>query len=304
MAWKHSQDLSSAERKTNRLKIEKVRNGQLENVMMHHRPGCFVGKSCPAWLLPVATPMSYGDSAYMYQVNKKMAAIIRMIFQWADDGIGTRIIARRLTDMEVEPLSGAHRTKKPKLDSWSAGMVGALLHNIAVIGLWQPKTRTRDGGRDATGKRIILSYSHKVADGPPMGYYPPIVAREQFDRIKRQMRARKEAAAGEAYAAGGRKGRGFGKLIYRSGRCGCCEDGRLTLWSRTRGRRSGPAKYLRCENSRRSPRKCINIHGFDYTRFESLLLALFHHDMRPFLAALTPKAEQENVPNRARRMTL
>ena len=300
MAWKHSQDLSDAGRKTNRIKMAKVREGQLEGVMMQQRPGCFVGKRCPAWLSPVDTLITYGGGAYVYEVNEEIAEIIRMIFRWADAGIGTRIIARRLTDMGVAPLANAHRTKARKLDSWSAGMVGALLHNIAVVGLWQPKTRTRDGGRDATGKRIILSYARKVIDGDPIGYYPPIIAREAFDRIQRRMRVRKEAAVGDAYAAGGRKGRGFGNLIYKIGRCGCCENGRLTLWSRTKGNRSGPAKYLRCENSRRSRRKCPNVHGFDYARFESLLLALFHHDMRPLLAALTPRAEQDNMPSRAR----
>jgi hypothetical protein len=300
MAWKHSQDLSDAGCKTNRLKIGKVRAGQLEGVMMHRRPGCFVGRRCAAWLTPVSEPMVYDGREFMYRINEEIAEIVRMIFHWADEGIGTRIIARRLTDMGVPPLANAHRTKEPKLDSWSAGMVGALLHNIAVVGLWQPKTRTRDGGRDATGKRIILSYAHKVIDGDPIDYYPPIIAREQFDRIQRRMRARKEAAVGDAYAAGGRKGRGFGNLVYKIGRCGCCENGRLTLWSRTKGNRSGPAKYLRCENSRRSRRKCANIHGFNYGRFESLLLALFHHDMRPLLAALTPKAERDNMPSRAR----
>jgi hypothetical protein len=301
IAHKHSADLSKTERDTNDIKRKAIREGRRGSTMKKGGPGWFVGNRCPAWLVPVSEPVVYDGHEFMYRIDDDMAEIVRMIFRWADEGIGTRIIARRLTDQGIEPLGNAHR-KNPakKLDSWSAGMVGALLHNIAVIGLWQPKTRTRDGGMDATGKKIKLRYAHKVIEGAPISYYPPIINREQFGRIQRRMRTRKEAAIGNAYAAGGRKGRGFGNLIYKIGRCGCCEDGRLTLWSRTKGNRSGPAKYLRCENSRRSTRKCTNIRGFDYLRFEALLLALFHHDMRPLLAALIPQAEQDNQPNRAR----
>src|ERR1051326_326875 len=102
-------------------------------------------------------------------VDEEMARIIRMIFDWAEAGVGTVRIERRLNDMKFAPLGNHHRKNSEKMIAgWSAGMVGALLKNIAVIGLWQPQTRIREREiEDASGETTTerLRYSMKVKDG-------------------------------------------------------------------------------------------------------------------------------------------
>ena len=107
------------------------------------------------------------------------------------------------------------------LSSWSPGMVGALLKNRAVIGEWQPTTRTRE----KDGKK--LKYSAKVAEGDAiLHYYPPIIDRALFDRVQRGLGELRRGYDGKP--KGGRTGNKFGNIILHLGSCGCC-GGSVTL---------------------------------------------------------------------------
>jgi hypothetical protein len=268
-------------------------------------PGWFVGHRCPAWLVPLSEPIALDGRLYLYRVDEDVERIIRMIFDWADQGLGTVVIARRLTEKGVDPLANAHRKNPEKmLSSWSPGMVGALLKNRAVIGEWHPKTRTRQ----KDGKK--LRYSAKVAgdDGPILHYYPPIIDPALFERVQRGLESRRGY---DGTPKGGRTGNRFGNIILRLGSCACC-GGTVTLWSRSADvknpKKGGPMKYLRCEVSRRkrtfpeghkfAGTKCPNKRGFQYPRFEELLFSLFSPAMIPVIADLLPRCQQNEIAAR------
>ncbi|HZT86983.1 MAG TPA: recombinase family protein [Stellaceae bacterium] len=303
IAHKHSADLAKTERDTNQIKRRQVQHGERSHTMKKGGPGWFVGHRCPAWLTPLDNEIEIDGRFYMYQPNE-IAKIVRMIFDWADQGLGTVVIARRLTEKQVAPLGNAHRKNPDKmLSSWSPGMVGALLKNRAVIGEWQPTTRTRE----KDGKK--LKYSAKVAEGDPiLHYYPPIIDRAVFDRVQRGLELRRGY---DGKPKGGRTGNKFGNIILHLGSCGCC-GGTVTLWSRSADpknpRRGGPMKYLRCEVSRRkrtfpeghkfAGMKCPNKHGFQYPRFEELLFSLFSPAMIPVIEDLLPQSQQNEIATR------
>lgn len=301
LAYQHSLELSRTLQKTNAMKRNQVRAGIRQRVMKKGGPGWSVGRRCPAWLEPVSEPVLIDGVEYMYIVVDQVAAIVRMIFQWADNGIGTETIARQLNERNIAPLGQHYRTKKPLKNGWSHGSVRHLLRNRAIIGEYQPHIRAK---------------RQKVKEGEPIPtYYPPLFTEDAdlFWRVQ-------DALTKRNWTGGkGRNGKRFTNIIKGLGWCRCCH-GTVTLKSYPPTRknrkgesvaRKGTLSYLRCENARRGTilaegpldgRQCHNNDGFPYSRFESLLFALFNHDMRPLLAKLTPSPsiEQGDQPSRVK----
>jgi hypothetical protein len=305
LAHKHSADLQKTERDTNRIKRAQVRSGKQGGTMKKGGAGWFVGHRCPAWLIPLEHPVAIDGTPYMYGVNEDLARVIRMIFDWAEAGIGTVRIARRLNEHQprIEPFANHHRTNPAKkVKGWSSGMVGALLKNIAVIGLWQPRTTSR---LDENGNK--LRYNRKVNDGEPLPYYPPIITPGQFGRVRDGLRKRDRVEDSKAVARGGRTGRGFGNIIRGLAICERCQ-GSVTLWSRSAAPKSpnkgGPMKYLRCANARYKVvlpdgSRCQNIHGYRYPAFESVLFdQLLSPKLIPVLREMLPHSQRDDLLER------
>jgi hypothetical protein len=232
-----------------------------------------------------------------YAIDKSLADIIRMIFGWADCGIGTYIIARRLTEMGVPPLTNAHRTKKPKIVGWSHGMVGALLRNIAVIGLWQPKKVTRE--REKDGKKEKLHYALRIKEGEAVPYYPPIIDPALFRRVGQGMQRRRKD---EPVASGGRRGRGFGNIITKLCDCAHC-GGRVTLAQSSNDGKGKLQRYLRCENARRKTpladqSTCPNRRGMPYPEFETGLQRLLMPSVLASLRQLVAHHDRDDLLER------
>ena len=304
IAHKHSVDLQKIERDTNALKLRQVREGIRQHTMKKGGPGWYVGDRCPAWLDAVEKPVIINGREYLYAINESVASVVRQIFYWADSGIGTRTIAARLNAMNFAPLGNKRRRDEKKTQGWTHGMVLALLKNRAVIGEWQPFTRTR---QDEEGNR--LSYARKIIEGSVIEhYYPPLFSNDPyiFRRVREALAKRrghdgKQKGDGKPYAMGGAKGRDFGNLFTGLITCQCC-GGPVTKQSGPHPRRPGvKLRYLRSENYRNKQRNgCITKFGFDYDRFERLFLGLFDQNLRPLLAALAPNSEQDNEPLGAR----
>jgi Recombinase len=304
IAHKHSADLQRTLRDTNEIKRQHVRRGEHDRKPMKKGgPGWFVGHRCPAWLLPCdpyeidGTIYHYRCDAKEYTIGKSLADIIRMIFGWADYGIGTYVIARRLTEMGVPPLTNAHRTKKPKIAGWSHGMVGALLRNIAVIGLWQPKKVTRE--REQDGKKEKLHYALRIKEGEAVPYYPPIIDPALFRRVGQGMQRRRKD---EPVASGGRRGRGFGNIITKLCDCACC-SGRVTLAQSSNHGNGKMQRYLRCENARRKIRladgsTCPNRRGMPYLDFETGLQRLLMPSVLASLRELIAHHDRDDLLER------
>lgn len=304
IAHKHSADLADMERKTNAIKLRQVRAGVRAHTMKKGGPGWYVGDRCPGWLYPVTEPIVIDGREYMYAIDESIASVIRQIFYWADqDNIGSRTIAERLTATGFPPLGNKRRRPEKKTEGWTHGMVLGVVKNRAGIGEWQPFSRTR---LDEDGNK--LSYARKVIEGAVVEhYYPSLFPNDPgiFHRVRRALATRrghdgKRKGDGKPFAAGGRKGPDFGNLFTGLISCECC-GGPVTKQSGPHPRKPGvKLRYLRSENYRNKRRNgCTTKFGFDYDRFERLFLGLFREDLRPLLAALSARPEQDNEPSRA-----
>ena len=307
VAYAEALQKSKHGRDTNAIKRRKLFAGQKQGVMKTGTAGLFVGRRCPAWLEPLTEP---DEKGFMYQLKESVASVVRMIFDWREGGIGCYVIAQRLTAMRIEPFANHHRVNpKKKLTGWSGSMVMGVLHNRAVIGLYQNNTvelPLDENGEPIRGKRI------RVKQGDPLFYYPPALKDpDQFWRVDRLIR---QADTATAKRNGGRTGESLTNIAHGLVTCSCC-DGPVWIQGRSprpnaRARKDERVVELKCENARRkvifpeghklAGQRCQNLRGFRYPRFEALLLALFDQQMRPLLAALSPRAEQDNQPSRAK----
>jgi hypothetical protein len=292
-AHQFSVQLSNVLQKTNRIKRDKLLKGQKQGVMKTGKAGLFVGKRCPAWLYPLTEP---GVDGYMYAIKEQIAAIVRMIFQWADEGDGGMVIAQRLNAMGTAPLANYHRRKPEKMvEGWCDATVLRLLRNIAVIGLYQPRTYhlplDEDGSPDRSAKR------QKFIEGDPQPYYPPLFPDDPglFQRVQRKIDSRNRHQRG-------RDGVEFGNIFKGLGACDCC-GGTLSVWRNTKG-----IKYVRCENYRTkvifaashklAGQRCTNKHGFRYAVAENMLWDTFDARVVPILAELVPVKHDNDILER------
>jgi hypothetical protein len=297
-AHEFSVQLSHTLRKTNRMKREKLWAGQKEGGMKARKAGWIVGNRCPAWLEPLEQPDAEG---FMYRIMDSVAKVIRMIFQWADEGDGTTVIAGRLNQMKIEPLGNHHRTRpEKKLNSWSPSSVRDVLRNIAVIGQYQPCTFELPKEED--GEPIPGAKRRKIKQGDPVNYYPPLFPSDGglFSRVQRALTDRNRPK--------GRNGHGFGNLFKGLGVCEIC-GGHLTVWSRSANSPSlAGMKHLRCENYRRKTifpeghklagSRCTNKHGARYSLAEAMLWQMCDVRVVPILAELIPATRNDDIVNR------
>jgi len=307
LAYAESLQKSKHGRETNAIKRKKLFAGQKQGVMKTGAAGLFVGRRCPAWLEPLTEP---DEKGFMYRLKESVASVVRMIFDWCEDGIGCYVIAQRLTARGIEPFANHHRVNpEKKLTGWSGSMVMDVLHNRAVIGLYQNNTvelPLDENGEPIRGKRI------RVKQGDPRLYYPPTLKDpDQFWRVDRLIR---QADTATAKRSGGRTGESLTNIAHGLVTCSYC-DGPVWIQGRSprpnaKARKDERVVELKCENARRkvifpeghklAGQRCQNLRGFRYPRFEALFLALFDQQMRPLLAALSPRAEQDNQPSRAK----
>jgi DNA invertase Pin-like site-specific DNA recombinase len=117
----------------------------------------------PAWLIAqVGKP---------FQIDQNRANIVRKIFELSANGLGKRLIARRLSEQKV-PTFG--RSK-----AWSQSSVGDILTNRAVLGEYQPHT----------GKR-----AERRPEGEPRAdFYPAIIGASLWQRVQDTLAGRRSA---------------------------------------------------------------------------------------------------------------
>lgn len=122
---------------------------------------------CPAWL-------RLNEDRSRYEVFDDRDATVRLIFDMADEGMGSHRIARALNDRSIAPWPRfANRTPK----AWSRGTIVRMLTDISVTGDHQPMRN--DGDK-------------RVPEGDPIrGYYPRVIEPDQFARVSKAANARK-----------------------------------------------------------------------------------------------------------------
>ncbi|MGO8220655.1 recombinase family protein [Rhizobium ruizarguesonis] len=166
----------------------------------------------PAWL-------RLSDDRKVFEVIPDHVAVLRTIFNDADNGKGSFQIARKLN------LDGVPTFVQSK--GWHESYITKILTNRAVLGEYQPH-RYIDGKRTPAGN-------------PVKDYFPAAISREQFERILAGRDSRKNRGSG-------RKGRNNINLFSGVATCGYCR-GKMMIVDKGIGPKGGV--YLRCDNARR-----------------------------------------------------
>ncbi|PWK38668.1 recombinase family protein [Cupriavidus plantarum] len=188
-----------------------------------------MGNIAPLWLSLKHGWRSYEADGSAYEEIPARAAVVRLIFQWAIDGYGKDVIARKLNDEGHLPFKANTKWKEKGLKGWGSSSVDKVLKNRAVFGEYQPTTRkgTRDGKRMAAGDAIS-------------GYFPATVSVETFYEAQAAIDGRRTARAT----------RQSPKFNVWGGIAKCEKCGNA-LHLVNKGIAPKGSTYLRCSNSRK-----------------------------------------------------
>lgn len=233
--------------------------------MAKKETGTALTKRCPGWLRIID-----GE----YAVIPERAELVKRIFNESANGIGQSAIVRRLNEEGIPTfdMSGQGiKVKKKKKTAWQASYVQKVIHNRAVMGLYQPKTK-------------------RVDDGVERLLYPPIIDAELFERAL-------AARAARITRAGGRRGNHYRNILQGVCACGVCFGTMIYL---NKGRRSPHlplSQYLMCNSNRRGM-GCENgaIFRYDFVEKAVLDIVCQFHLLNPALF----KANDPQVHNIAK----
>lgn len=217
-----------------------------------------ITRVCPQWL----TVSPDGNS---FIVDAERANIVRGMFKMAET-MGYQAIARYLNEAGVKEFSG-------RSNGWQSSRIVKILKNPAVIGTYQPKAiehvRTENG------------YVRRAnPQGEPIeGYYPAIVAPEDFHRVQTIVQSR-------ASGASGRKGEKVSNLFSRVATCQACGSNMVMVQKGTHEKSS----FLVCTVARRGSPKC-KYHAIPYTALEKNFLT---YCQNIDLSELVPRDDDES----------
>ena len=140
--------------------------------------GIVITPQMPAWL--------EGRVGEPIRVNEKRATTVQTIFEMAAEGMGKRLITRRLNEKKI-PTFGVER--------WAHSTVSKILANRAVLGEYQPmKGRP---GRKGNGTKVNGESLKRVPDGEVrVDFFPAIVSPELWKRAHDSIDSRRSPNAG------------------------------------------------------------------------------------------------------------
>lgn len=170
-------------------------------------------------------------------IDEEKAKTVRDIFTMVRNGYGLNLLERKLNVDQVPPIGKAKR--------WYRSYLNKLVHNPAIIGVYQPMT-----GR---GK------ARKPVGEPVKRYFPPLISEEEFYATQRAIELRT--------AKGGRKGVKIANIFSGLCKCGYCggpmryvNKNAATKW-----------QYLVCSNAK-SGLGCRHV-PWNYHEFENTVLS-------------------------------
>lgn len=161
---------------------------------------------CPSWLEPKADRSGF-KTPNPANVNVKT---VRMMFELAQSGMGSHLIAQKLNEKKRPTLGGA--------EHWEAAHVLSILKNEAVIGHYQQR---KQKGNDGTFRRE--------------NYFPAIIDKNTFLDVQGQLASRR--------GSGGQKRENVVNLFSGLLFCGACKAKVRAV----NGNRKHI--YLRCKNA-------------------------------------------------------
>lgn len=194
------------------MKAKRVRDAWDKKRRLAETSRIAMTKICPAWLR---------KSGQSYVQIGERASVVRDIFTWAIDGLGTRAIAKRLNQSAVPTWT----SKKGVRSIWHDSYIKKILENPAVYGEYTPKSK-RAGGSDDTASETIEDY------------FPAVVDRETFYKARAVVSSR---ATSNVRAPAGKHRNILSGLV----RCSFCGGGMHYI---DKGKKGGKP-FLRCGNS-------------------------------------------------------
>lgn len=128
-------------------------------------------------------------------IDEETAPVVKMIFEWKAEGMGTAAICRKLYDMQIAPPSKYRYdkgiTKNIRYaDSkfWGTATIKTMLQNEVYIGNMvqgRRKSRFYDGRQEERVDKsdwVVVPNTHE-----------PIISKELFDKVQKQLEEMKEA---------------------------------------------------------------------------------------------------------------
>lgn len=200
-----------------------------------------VTRRIPAWIRL--------DDSGAFQLIEERAALIRRIFQEAQNGDGVELISRRLNREDVPPWGTSFkRNRESATPVWNKSYIAKILTNGAVCGRYVPSTLV-DGKR--TPQEAIEDF------------YPAVISKEVFLQTREAMSSRTLGA--------GRTGR-VSNLFPHLLKCGYCGENAQHVNKGVNGKKSGAngGEFLACSLARVG--KGCEYHGLPYQPFERAFL--------------------------------
>lgn len=214
-------------------------------------------KGLPAWL--VMDPQSRLMAPHPHRVT-----VLKEIYDWYEAGYGLPKIVQMLNE-RGEPSWAAG--KKDKGQGWNSAYLHKLLTNRAVMGEFEPMSRSHGGSKE-------ISKGIRVLD-----YYPRVIEADQFNRIT--------AVRASRTGTGGRTKYRLNNLFAGMMFCGSCRAPMYYMSQQRAGRPTNhrskldgrklsyvagiDRSYMVCNNNRRG-HKCENDRRFRYEHLEASVL--------------------------------
>lgn len=215
-----------------------------------------VTKVAPAWL-------SLREDRSDFDLIPERADVVRRIFQMADTGHGSYVIARQLNQSGVATFT--------KSNGWHESYVTKILNSRAVLGEFQPHRYEEHGERVPSGD-------------PVSNYFPKIIDEGQFLRIQASRRKRLVEGAG-------RKGPEYRNLFTQIAKCDYCGAPMRFV---NKGLPPKGSQTLRCTNAVRNL-ECVSS-SWTYSDFEtSFLYFVKEVDLTATLKAAAEKSERASI---------
>lgn len=190
---------------------------------------------CPAWL-------ELDKETQTFRELSERVAVVRRIFQMILDGHGKRAVTKAFNE-EGLPTFG-------RSQGWQDSYIQKIAQNEAVIGIYQPHQM-----KEVDGKR------RRVPIGDPIeGYFPAIIDKEIFYKVRRMM--------GSRMTPTGRVAERFSNLFTGLAVCGQCGS---PMHFENKGKPPKGGTYLVCSAARRGVGECKR-HAWSYPKTQAHII--------------------------------
>ncbi len=215
----------------------------------------------------VGSPDCYGydwnKETKQLDINEEQAEVVRMIFNWYIDGLGSRRIIRKLEELNIPTYKGNKR--------WSESSIMGIIHQEKYVGdLIQNKSYTVSPITHKTVINCGEKEKYYVKD-----HHTPIISREVWDKAQEIANKRKEV---HTINKQGYSSRLTNKYAF-SGKIKCAFCG--TNFTRRKSSKSKTHPnynvYWTCYRKRMFAEDCLDSVGISETKLEETFVMIYNN---------------------------